>query len=151
MPGQDPQPWTPLARSCPEFLSPGHNLEPTGQVASLAQTFRACRGVRWTRPSHTEACLACRQAMQLLAELLWLLYDLPSTEGQRGQAASLSDPRARYETTSLLGLLLGSPDMQRTCGTTYEASHTAPDHRNRARSTGKDHQVQPHLTSQRSN
>lgn len=68
MPGHDPQPWTPLARSCPEFLSPGHSLDPTPQVASLAQTFRACRGVRWTRPSHTEACLACRQAMQLLAE-----------------------------------------------------------------------------------
>lgn len=94
MPSRNPQPWTPLARSCPGLLSPGQSPKPTPKWQAWHRHSEHAERVRWTRASYTETCLAHRQVMQLLAEAHVYPRRPPYTKGQRGQAASPSDLRA---------------------------------------------------------
>lgn len=114
MPSCDPQPWTLLAKSCPELLGPGQSPEPTPKWQAWHRHSEHAEEVRWTRASYTETCLACRQVMQLLAEAHVYPRRPPYTKGQRGQAVSPSDPRATLRAQVSEDSCWGGLDMQRT-------------------------------------
>lgn len=143
VPGHHLQPWTPLARSCFELLSPGCSLEPPPKLQAW-QTFGACGEREGRQDLAMHGMLGMQTGRAAGGQRLGcVLRGHPYTQGWQRQAVRLRDSRVLLRS---LRILLGIPGMQRTGGTTPGAPHPAPDHRIRAESYCRDHQIQP-LTS----
>lgn len=89
MPDHDLQPWAPQVRSYSELLSPRCSLEPPPSCKLGTDIQNMQREGRQARPSHGQACSACRRVMQLVGRDWGVSF-----AGRRRQAVRLSDQRA---------------------------------------------------------